>query len=278
MRFLTFAACLLAAACATTSKGAREDGSEPARASGSNTAKSSAKTAPKRGATPTATRPAPVPTEAEKWDFVAVWDLFRRNDPGWPTARDRYRRRSDGAAFVLAAHMLQYYMQVNAARERASRQLVRAKDEVVAVGEPCVGPLVDMMVLDTIPLKDGRKFLVDDVTRQDCVDMLERIGAPAVAPLVTVLERKDASVKARHHAALALGGTREAEAYEPLVRALREDPAWEVRFSAATALGKLRDRRAASPLFTASRDDADASVRKRALQVRRDLLLGKAGR
>jgi HEAT repeat protein len=166
-------------------------------------------------------------------------------------------------------------MQANQARDRAGRELVRAKDEIVDVGEPCAPSLVDMMVLDRIPTGDGTHFLVDDLTRQDCVDMLERMGPPAVPDLLRALERKDLSPKGRRLVALALGGTGDARALDPLVRLLRKDPSWQVRADAATALAKLGDRRALEPLRQAEREDADAGVQSRAAKATKDLLEAK---
>lgn len=217
-------------------------------------------------------RPVPRATDAEKEDFQRVWELFRRDDRSWPVERDRFKRRSDAAAYLLAGHLLRYYMQANRMRERASRELVRAKNEIVDVGEPCAPSLVDMMVLDRIPMEGDTWFYVDDLTRQDCGDMLERMGPPAVPHLLHALGRSDLSPKGRRLLALALGGTRDARAFEPLVRLLRTDPSWQVRADAATALAELGDRRALEPLREAERKDADAGVQRRAGKATKDLL------
>jgi len=167
--------------------------------------------------------------------------------------------------------MLRYYMEANAQRARASKQLVRAKNEIVAVGRPCAPLLVDMMILDEIPRGDREPFLVDDLTRQDCLDMLERMGSQAVPDLLRVLERDDVGVKGRRLTALALGGTKDKRALGPLTELLEQDPSWQVRADVATALGKLGDRRAAGALLSAERSDPDPAVRKRAKQARREL-------
>jgi hypothetical protein len=224
-------------------------------------------------------RSVPRATDAEIREFHRIWELFRRNDSRWPLERDRFKRRSDAAAYLLAGYVLAYYTNANIARERVPRDLIRAKNEVVAVGAPCVSLLIDMMVLDKIPVrsrqKDARKkqyWTPDDITRQDCLDMLERIGGPAVPALLEALERKDLGVKGRRLTALALGGTRDPRAYEPLVGLLKGDSSWQVRADAATGLGKLGDRRAVRPLAEAVRTDPDPAVVKRADEVRKQLL------
>ncbi|MHC4549102.1 MAG: HEAT repeat domain-containing protein [Planctomycetota bacterium] len=226
-------------------------------------------------------RTVPKPTDDEVRDFERVWELFRQGDLRWPVERDRFKRRSDAAGYVLAGHLLRYYMRANVLRERAARDVVRAKDEIVAVGAPCVPALIDMMVLDRIRLTAGRStqdpqkaryWIPDDITRKDCLDMLERIGSQAVPGLLATLERPELGVKGRRLATLALGGTRDPRAYEALVALLGEDPSWQVRADAATALGKLGDRRAVRPLERAMRTDPDPAVGRRAEKARKALL------
>ena len=224
----------------------------------------------------TDTRPVPEPpTPAEIRDFERIWALYDKDDPRWPLERDRFKQRSDSAAYLLTAFLMRYYMQLNTVRDRAGPKLVKVKDEIVEVGEPAAPALVDMMILDRIPMKDGRFFLTDDLTRKDCLDMLERMGSPAVPHLLSALEREDLSEKGRRHLALALGGTGDRRVYETLVRLLREDPSWQVRADSATALAKLGDRRALGPLQEAVLKDPDKSVVRRAGKARYDLMRGR---
>jgi hypothetical protein len=162
-------------------------------------------------------------------------------------------------------------MQVNVQRDRAGKAVVRAKDELVAIGTPCVPTLIDMMILDRIEMKDGRHFIPDDITRQDCLEMLERMGAQGVPEMLKALGRKDLGIKSRRFLARALGGTKDPRAYDPLVSLLKNDPSWQVRADAATGLGKLGDKRALEPLAAAAKGDPDASVVKRAESVRKEL-------
>ncbi|MHC4970822.1 MAG: HEAT repeat domain-containing protein [Planctomycetota bacterium] len=269
MRPLLLACCLLAA-CGTSPKS--DDPSSPAKAKKAEADDVAIeRTASEFGDR----RTVPRATDKEIREFQRIWELFRRNDKRWPLERDRFKRRGDAAAYLLAGYVLAYYTNANIARERVPKHVVRAKNEVVAVGEPCVPLLIDMMVLDKIPVTKGGKtdaWIPDDITRQDCLDMLERIGAPAVPPLLKTIGRKDLGVKGRRLTALALGGTRDARAYGVLVDLLKNDPSWQVRADAASGLGKLGDRRAARPLAEAIRTDPDPSVVRRADQARRKLL------
>ena len=272
----------LCAACATSSS----DGSKPPAESGDAPSRREDDVAVERTASEFGDqRTVPRATDAEIREFHRIWALFRSNDRGWPLERDRFVRRSDAAAYLLAGYVLAYYTNANIVRERAPKHLVRAKNEIVAVGEPCVPVLIDMMVLDKIPLtggagrkgaKEPRSWTPDDITRQDCLDMLERIGPKAVPALLQAVRRKDLGVKGRRMAALAIGGTRDPRALEALVDLLREDPSWQVRADAATGLGKLGDRRAVGPLTDAVREDPDPAVVKRADEARKKLLRRRA--
>ena len=272
MRHLLLA-CSLLAACATSPQPKDQKAPDQAKAAAQDDVANERK-ASEFGDK----RKVPRATDAEIKEFNRIWELFRRNDTRWPLERDRFKRRSDAAAYLLAGYVLGYYMNANIARELVPRDVVRAKNEVVAVGEPCVPLLIDMMVLDKIPVAKGggakkaQHWIPDDITRQDCLDMLERIGRPAVPALLQTVRRKDLGVKGKRLAALALGGTRDARGYEALVNLLKHDPSWQVRADAATALGKLGDRRAVQPLAEAVKTDPDPAVVKRADEVRRKFL------
>ncbi|MCK6459710.1 MAG: HEAT repeat domain-containing protein [Planctomycetes bacterium] len=268
---------LLLAACATTSDGKKEEAPKPrAAAPSSATAKREGE---KEGIFVDRetegygdTRPVPKATDEEIAEFNRIWELFRKGDGAWPRERDRFKRRGDAAGYLLAGHLIRFYMQANMARESSAKALVRAKDEIVAVGAPCAPALIDLMVLDRIPIADGRNFVPDDLTRQDALDMLERMGPQGVPDMLRALSRKDLGIKGRRFLALALGGTKDPRAYDPLAGLLRSDPSWQVRADAATALGRLGDPRAIDPLTEAVRKDADSAVVKRAGKARDDLL------
>lgn len=269
---------LLLAACETTSDKTRDD-SKPAKATTpSKTTKTQNPAAEREGVFLDRTtdefgdtRPVPKATDAEIAEFNRIWELFRRNDPSWPRERDRFKRQGDAAGYLLAGHMLRYYMQMNVQRDRAAKAVVRAKDELVAVGAPCAPAMIDLMILDQIEMKDGRPFLPDDITRQDCSEVLERMGTQATPELLKALGRKEIGVKSRRLLARTLGGTKDPRAYDPLVSLLKTDPSWQVRADAATGLGKLGDKRALEPLAAAAKGDPDPSVVKRAESVKKEL-------
>jgi len=226
----------------------------------------------------------PEATEAEQSEFRRVWGYFAKNDPRWPLERDRFKRQSDAAAYMLTTAMMAYYMQLNFVRAKAARQLVNVKAEIVALGSPAAPYLVDLMIMDRIPFagkdKQGKKktlyFQPDDITRGDCDDMLTRMRGEAVPALLAALKRKDLGVKSRRLIALALGGTKDKRVFDPLVKLLREDPSWQVRADAARGLGRLGDYRAIGPLTDAVRKDKDSFVIKTAGKARYDLQKARA--
>lgn len=219
-------------------------------------------------------RPVPKITEQERRDFVPIWELYRKGDPRWPAERDRFRGRSEGAAFLVTAHILRHYQQVNTRRQEFPKELDGVCREVVAVGEPCVPYLVDWMILDFIPLPDGSRYFPDDLTRKDCSTMLERIGAPALPALLAALSRKDVGEKGRRLLALTLGGTRDGRALQPLLGLLRKDESWQVRADAASGLAKLGDRKAIPALEQSIQSDPDPAVVRRAGKARYELMRG----
>ena len=267
MRFLPLL--LFVFACGTTKGTTRE--TAPKNKTAKRAGKSKKREKP--GAFPDS-RAVPKPTEREVRDFDRIWELVRRDDRRWPRERDRFRQRSDAAGYLIAGHLMRFYMQVNARRDRAAKQLVRVKNEIVEVGEPCAPALASMMVLDRIPMRGGGYFRMDDLTRQDCSDMLERIGRPAVPHLLRALQRGDLSVKGRRLTLLTLGGTRDRRAFKALSSHLRGHRSWQVRADAAIALGKLGDRRALGPLRDAVLEDKDRFVVKKAGEARYKILKG----
>jgi len=216
------------------------------------------------------------PTAAEIEQFQAIWELYRKRDPKWGIERDRFKARSPGAAQLMAVTFLKYYMEVNAQRAERARELIAIMNEIVEIGAPCAPFLVDLMVLDQIKRQDGKYFRTDDITRQDCGSMLERMGGQAVPYLLRVLERPDLSAKGRRLIALTLGGTRDPRVFDTLVNLVQNDPSWQVRADAATGLGKLGDRRALQPLTQVQMKDKDPYVQKRAEKARRQIYAGGA--
>ena len=219
-------------------------------------------------------RKVPKATEQERKDFVRIWELYRRQDTRWPVERDRFKTRSEGAGYLLAAHVMKYYMQVNAVRAKAGKKLREVKDEVVAVGKPCVPALTNLVVLDRIAVGGGRFFVPDDLTRRDCIEMIGRIGRVATPELLKTLKRTDLSIKGRRLALLALGGTKDVRALETLATHLRTHKSWQVRADAASAIAKLGSPRGVKHLVDAIKTDPDKAVVKRAAQAREKLMAG----
>ncbi len=93
-----------------------------------------------------------------------------------------------------------------------------------------------------------------------------------IEPLVQTLEDKSTDWTKRSRAAFTLGQTRDKNALEPLVRALRDDEHWAVRQNAADSLSRLGIRQAVPPLIHALGSDRNVFVRTAAAKA-----LGKLG-
>ncbi|MCZ6573480.1 MAG: HEAT repeat domain-containing protein [Planctomycetota bacterium] len=218
-------------------------------------------------------RPLVKATEAEQREFDKVWLLYRKGDRGWPAARDAFAAKNDACAYLISGHLIRHYYristhQVGIPMAAYPKQLRLIQAELVAIGEPCVPFLVNLMVLDEIP--GGRRqepYRPDDIMRRECIEVLGRIGTPAIQTLREAYARKDTTPKARRFVLTALGATRD-RAVRPFIEdALKSDPSWEVRAGAAMALGHLGDRQAAASLREAAKSDADPGVRRRAAKA-----------
>ena len=98
----------------------------------------------------------------------------------------------------------------------------------------------------------------DEHTRQQALDALVEIGAPAIGPLISALSDTDTNV--RELAAEVLGGIGDPRAVEPLIAALRDPNETLIRV-AARALGQIGDRRAVEPLISVLRDSDERARR-----------------
>jgi HEAT repeat protein len=81
---------------------------------------------------------------------------------------------------------------------------------------------------------------------------LEKIGEPAVIPLIDALRSGDAEV--RGNAAKALARIKDSRAVLPIINLLGEDSSPSARAAAAMALGEFGDSRAVGPLIAALKD------------------------
>jgi HEAT repeat protein len=121
-----------------------------------------------------------------------------------------------------------------------------------------LGKIRDERVLDPLMLQ-----LRSDEFKDDAIDALVELGAPAVSRLVTALRDKDENI--RKSAVLALGRIKSGEAVDPLIE-MTGDKDWFTRLAAAAALesiGDERGREAIKPLLK----DPDLVVRMRAERI-----------
>ena len=98
--------------------------------------------------------------------------------------------------------------------------------------------------------------LEDEILSDSVAEILEKLGKPAVKPLIQVLN--DGSPKARNAAVEALGNIGDRDAVKPLIELLA-DKDNKLRFNAVEALGKIGDELAVKPLIALLRDK-DRSV------------------
>jgi HEAT repeat protein len=85
---------------------------------------------------------------------------------------------------------------------------------------------------------------------------LGKIGAPAVEPLIAVLQNKAEERIKRCRTACALGHTRDNRAVDLLISLLADkEEEQTVRWNAAIALGEIKDRRAVEPLLESLNDE-----------------------
>jgi HEAT repeat protein len=102
--------------------------------------------------------------------------------------------------------------------------------------------LIDVIV-------EGRKGEAEaDAVVSQAVTALDKIAAPAIESLVSVLKDKDIDEIPRSKAAQILGLIENVQATEPLIEALKDESV-VVRSEASKALGVIIDRRAVEPLI-----------------------------
>lgn len=94
----------------------------------------------------------------------------------------------------------------------------------------------------------------DEQVYKSAIEALEKIGQPAVQPLINVLKTEKNGI-VRGWAVKILGDTRDKRAIQPLIKALGDDSNAFVRQFAATALAQIGDKQAVQPLIDALADD-----------------------
>jgi len=123
-----------------------------------------------------------------------------------------------------------------------------AKDSIAAMGVEVVPLLIDKFTTKSA----GERWTV--------LNVLTRIGSPAVPDLVRALKRSDGLVVER--VCWALGDIKDSAAADPLIE-VRNHPRWQVRDQAIGALGKIGESRAA-PVAVEALTDSIGEVRKAA--------------
>ena len=88
--------------------------------------------------------------------------------------------------------------------------------------------------------------------REQATKNLNKLGKPAVGPLITALKDEDADIRWR--AAYELGEIKDSRAIEPLTQALKDEDR-RVRYRATEALEKIGDKRAVEPLNSSLKDE-----------------------
>src|SRR5262245_1683340 len=212
---------------------------------------------------------------ADVAELQRSWILFLSRDPRWKEARAAWLAKGPAAADVLAANLLRYFW--SASKYKGRDEVLRVAENARVVGAPAVGYFMNILVLDSWPLKqpilvtqkDGttkelRVWLNDDVTRQHAALVLARIGPPAVPGLAAPAVLRSPAASARRYALYALGSIATDDAVTAVAGALASSD-WQDRASAAKALGFAlpRNPKARAPLERASKDD-DPFVRKKA--------------
>ena len=143
-------------------------------------------------------------------------------------------------------------MEVEAAVEPLRAMLLRGEGLEVSVAGEALGRIGGPAATDALltALADPQPTARWHVA----MAALERMGEPAVAPLVAMLDSQDA--RARRNAAQALGWIGSSSATEALVHALKRDGDGAVRAQAAWALGEIGDPAARKALERAQMRDS----------------------
>jgi len=95
--------------------------------------------------------------------------------------------------------------------------------------------------------------------REAATRSLEKVGKPAVEPLIASL--RDENYDVCYRSIVLLGEIGDSRAVEPLVGVLKHFELWALRFEAARSLGMIKDPRAVGPL-TEALSDKDEDVRE----------------
>lgn len=201
-----------------------------------------------------------------------VWEHYHAGGAAWELDRERVLADPALGRFVvdnLVREMVASYDRSRLARsgERAG-PFERAQAELVVLA-----PLSTPVLVELVGVRDGIVSFLG-------ADLLARIGAPALHPLLAKLGDPQAEVRRRAaelFARLPRGASsaEEAQVGEALAKLVRSDSAWIVRAQAARTLGARGARDAhkgfAAGVLTRALSDTDAAVVESAASALREL-------
>lgn len=201
-----------------------------------------------------------------------VWERYHAGGAAWELERERVLADPALGRFVvdnLVREMVSSYDRSRLARagERAG-PFERAQSELVELA-----PISTPVLVELVGVRDGIVSFLG-------ADLLARIGAPALRPLLAKLG--DAQPEVRRRAAElyarlppGAGSAEEAQVGEALARLVEKDPAWIVRAQAARSVGARGARGThkgfAAGVLARALADADASVVESAANALREL-------
>jgi len=167
-------------------------------------------------------------------EYRELWKAWLTEQPDWAerrTAALEDPRQTEFLVDNLARAMLATYVRRGSAGHypKANDVFERSQTELVTLGEHSVPTLIEL-----IAIGDGSTAFL-------CVELLVRIGRPALAATAELLERDEDL--ARQRGAELLGQLPHGRALEPelrgaLIRHLESDPDWATRASCAESLGR----------------------------------------
>jgi HEAT repeat protein len=187
--------------------------------------------------------------------LIAADALGRINDPAAVPGLLIAVEHPSGPVRLGAARALGM-MQVEAAVEPLRAMLLRGEGSEVSVAGEALGHIGGPAATEALltVLADPQPT----ARWHAAMAALERIGEPAVAPLMAILDSQDSH--ARRSAAQVLGWIGSSSSTEALVHTLREDGDATVRGQAAWALGEIGDPVAREALDRAQRRDPSMEV------------------
>lgn len=201
-----------------------------------------------------------------------VWERYHAGGAAWELEREH----------VLADPGLGRFVVDNLVREMVSsydRSRLARAGELAGPFERAAAELVELAPIST-PVLIELLGVRDGIVSFLAADLLARIGAPALPPLLTKLGDPQPEVRRRSAelcARLPIGASsaEEASVGEALARLVQQDKAWIVRAQAARALGargaRQKHKGFAAGVLTRALSDGDPAVVESAANALREL-------